>query len=149
MKLINTIFTLSYCTKCFMQQPFTFCLVWRLKLDIANFVHVIWRSDTWLPCILPRWSCYKALPSYTNLLSSSQIGENGSHTRWLSFETIVEPSFRYMMFCMCYFCIQHSHYFLSYSLAQRVERGIWKVYFSYRYMYGFKLQTSSHSSILL
>ena len=59
-----------------LRQPLTFCSVRRLnvyaqlvlKLDIARFDHVIWMSDRWPPCILPRWTCY-APPSYMNLVS--------------------------------------------------------------------------------
>ena len=56
---------MNFAQKRFVRQPFTFCSIRRLnesaqlvlKLDSAHFIHVIWMSDRWPPCILSRWSC--------------------------------------------------------------------------------------------
>ena len=93
----------------FVWKQFTFCSLqrlnlrsWLLKLDIAHLVHVIWVSDKWRSCILPRWSSYISTAQLYERCINIHTGEKGSRTRRLSFEMLVHPSFQYTFLYMTF-----------------------------------------------
>ena len=66
----------------FLVRRLNICAV-SLKLDIAHFVHVIWMSDRWPPCILHDGLAKPRPVIRTSYWVDVHNGEKGSCTTWL------------------------------------------------------------------
>ena len=89
---------ISHSHYCFMPKRFeqTSMYIFSAEVEYVQLVlnwrnvHVIWMSDRWPPCILPDGSSPVIRTLYWVDVHN---GEKGSCTRWLSYDTMVHPSF--------------------------------------------------------
>ena len=131
----NTTFTLlfrvkTYCMKTIyiLFNPEVEYAQLMLKLDIALFVHVIWMSYRWPPCIFPDGFAKPRPVIWTSYRVDVHVGGKGSRTRQLSIKVMVQPDTTFLY--VHRFCIRHSHYSFSSHKAIRV---LYKMSFHTKY----------------
>ena len=119
---INMTFTLSSHAKTFCTTTIDYILFSAvvesaqlvLKLDTAHFIHVIWMSDRWPPCVRPWRSCLSTAQLYERCIELMfTLGKR------VFYETcLVQPSFRYKVYMTFLYTAFTLHSHTNYNIIQ-------------------------------